>query len=84
MPGAVEDRQEVYDERRRNSGQEKKQQQQIARSRSTGPVDRRARGAQVVPRLTGRPDRSTGVSLQNFQSSLFVTGRPDRSTGESL
>jgi len=77
MPGAVEDCQGVYDERRRNSRQEKRSSSRKDSSPSTGPVDRRARSAQVLPGFFGRPDRSTEEGLGCF-------GRPDRSTGEGL
>ena len=62
MPGAVEDCQGVYDERRRNSGQEKEAAAEIDRGQSTESVDRRARSAQVCSQVsavdrTGRPKR---------------------------
>jgi len=71
MPGAVEDCQGVYDERRKNSGQEKEAAAEIDRGRSTGPVDRRARSAQVCSQVipvdrTGRPKQfseATQVSV---------------------
>ena len=82
MPGAVEDCQGVYDERRRNSGQEKKQQQklpEVGRPVRSTDVHEVHRCSQVRP--VDRPSRPEWVC--RIYRALCLgpvdrTGRPMR------
>ena len=73
MPGAVEDCQGVYDERRRNSGQE---EAAAAEKTVVGRPDRSTDVHQM--------HRIASVDRCRLQSSRLDFGRPDRSTGEGL
>ena len=81
MPGAVEDCQGVYDERRRNSGQEKKQQQKLT---EVGRPDRSTdmhEVHQVTPvDRTGRPARMSAGYRALGWIPVDRTGRPERSS----